>query len=148
VIAYRYSTIIYWTTFPWVSQKAIFTFRTAFSLSFAMKFQRRHCMARKFCVARGTRDTKIQVIECQFPLCISLLCVLAYENDCWRHYSCSSVYGEVWNLTFLHAFIRVHACIRQDKNRIRLVVSCRWAFRSFYKMLCILNRAYIFYALL
>jgi hypothetical protein len=27
-----------------------------------------------FCVARGTRDTKIQVIECQFPLCISLLC--------------------------------------------------------------------------
>jgi hypothetical protein len=46
VIAYRYSTIIYWTKFPWVShflkKKAIFTFRTAFSLSFAMKFQRRH----------------------------------------------------------------------------------------------------------
>jgi hypothetical protein len=47
VIAYRYSTIIYWTKFPWVSnlkKKAIFTFRTAFSLSFAMKFQRRHCL--------------------------------------------------------------------------------------------------------
>jgi hypothetical protein len=25
-------------------------------------------------VACGTRDTKIEVIECQFPLCISLLC--------------------------------------------------------------------------
>ena len=31
-------------------------------------------LAGKFCVARGTRDTKIEVIECQFPLCISLLC--------------------------------------------------------------------------
>jgi hypothetical protein len=43
-------------------KKAIFTFRTAFSLSFAMKFQRRQ-LAGRFCVARGTRDTKIQVIE-------------------------------------------------------------------------------------
>jgi hypothetical protein len=25
-------------------------------------------------MARGTCDTKIEVIECQFPLCISLLC--------------------------------------------------------------------------
>ena len=33
-------------------------------------------LAGRFCVARGTRDTKIQVIECQFPLCISLLCDL------------------------------------------------------------------------
>jgi hypothetical protein len=32
-------------------------------------------LAGRFCVARGTRDTKIQVIECQFPLSISLLCV-------------------------------------------------------------------------
>ena len=31
-------------------------------------------LAGKFCVARGTRDTKIEVIECQFPLCISLFC--------------------------------------------------------------------------
>jgi hypothetical protein len=34
VIAYLYSTIIYWTKVPWVShfkKKAIFTFRTAFS---------------------------------------------------------------------------------------------------------------------
>ena len=31
-------------------------------------------LAGKFCVARGTRDTKIEVIECQFPFCISLLC--------------------------------------------------------------------------
>jgi hypothetical protein len=34
VITYRYSTIIYWTKFPWVShlkkKEAIFTFRTAF----------------------------------------------------------------------------------------------------------------------
>ena len=31
-------------------------------------------LAGRFCVARGTRDTKIEVIECQFPLCISFLC--------------------------------------------------------------------------
>jgi hypothetical protein len=29
-------------------------------------------LAGRFCVARGTRDTKIQVIKCQFPVCISL----------------------------------------------------------------------------
>jgi hypothetical protein len=29
------------------------------------------------------------------------------ENDCWRHYSCSSVDGEVWNVTSLHEFIRI-----------------------------------------
>ena len=33
-------------------------------------------LAGRFCVARGTRDTKIQVIECQFPLCIYLFSVL------------------------------------------------------------------------
>jgi hypothetical protein len=46
-------------------KKAIFTFRTAFSLSFAMKFQRRHWLE-DFAwrvEVRGTRDTKIQVIE-------------------------------------------------------------------------------------
>ena len=33
-------------------------------------------LAGRFCVARETHDTKIEVIECQFPLCISLLCVI------------------------------------------------------------------------
>ena len=46
-------------------KKAIFTFRTAFSLSFAMKFQGRHWLEdlRGAWNLRGTRDTKIQVIE-------------------------------------------------------------------------------------
>jgi hypothetical protein len=30
--------------------------------------------AGKFCEARGTCDTKIEVIQCEFPFCISLLC--------------------------------------------------------------------------
>ena len=38
-------------------------------------------LAGRFCVARGTRDTKIQVIECQFPLCISLLCVSTVKDS-------------------------------------------------------------------
>ena len=39
-------------------------------------------LAGKFSVARGTRDTKIEVIECQFPLCISLLCDMVFASCC------------------------------------------------------------------
>ena len=59
-----------------LKEKRFSPFETAFSLSFAMKFQRSTALAGEFCVARGTRDTKIEVIECQFPLCISLLCAM------------------------------------------------------------------------
>ena len=50
-----------------------------------MKFQRRHLEDFAWRVEpawnlRGTRDTKIQVIECQFLLCISLLCACTVEN--------------------------------------------------------------------
>ena len=76
MIAYRYSTIIsYWTKFPRVSQfkkKAIFTFRTAFPYAFAMKFQRRHWLGNFAWRMEITfaRDTKIEVIDGEFPLCI------------------------------------------------------------------------------
>jgi hypothetical protein len=43
-------------------KKAIFTFRTAFSLFFCYEISAT-ALAGRFCVARGTRDTKIQVIE-------------------------------------------------------------------------------------
>jgi hypothetical protein len=76
VIAYRYSTIIYWTKLPWVFH---FFLKSDFHLSngvfpiFCYEISAT-ALAGKFCVARGTRDTKSEVIECQFPLCISLLC--------------------------------------------------------------------------
>jgi hypothetical protein len=54
-------------------KKAIFTFRTAFSLSFAMKFQRQHWL--EDFVWRVERVTqKFWLSRCLFPLCISLLC--------------------------------------------------------------------------
>ena len=37
-------------------------------------------LAGKFCVACGTRDTKIEVIQCEFPLCISLLCDKSFSQ--------------------------------------------------------------------
>ena len=56
-------------------KKAIFTFRTAFSLSFAMKFQRRHWLEDfAWRVERVTQ--KFRLSRCLFPLCISLLCGL------------------------------------------------------------------------
>jgi hypothetical protein len=69
VIAYRYSAIIYWTKLPWVYliflKKAIFIFRTAFSYAFLIFCYEisATALAGRFCLARGTRDTKIQVIE-------------------------------------------------------------------------------------
>ena len=55
---------------------------------------------------------------------------------CWRvrllvahalKYSCSSVYGEIWNVTFLNAFIsNTHARIRIVYNWY--VAFCKWAF--------------------
>ena len=56
-----------------LKKKAIFTFRTAFSLSFAMKFQRRHWLEDfAWRVERVTQ--KLRLSRCLFPLCISLLC--------------------------------------------------------------------------
>jgi hypothetical protein len=78
VIAYRY--IFYNNLLNKISMGISFLKKKRFS-----PFERRFpylllwnfsatALAGRFCVARGTRDTKIQVIECQFPLCISLLC--------------------------------------------------------------------------
>jgi hypothetical protein len=53
-----------------LKKKAIFTFRTAFSLSFAMKFQQRHWL--EDFAWRVTQ--KFRLSSCLFPLCISLLC--------------------------------------------------------------------------
>jgi hypothetical protein len=85
VIAYRYSTIIYWTKFLWVSnflKKAIFTFRTTFSLCFCYEISAT-ALAGEFCVARGINLCawqKNEVIDCEFPPCISLLSGLADPN--------------------------------------------------------------------
>jgi hypothetical protein len=46
-------------------------------------------LAGRFCVACGTHDTKIQVIKCQFPLCISILC--AMTNMTWQREPAFSV---------------------------------------------------------
>ena len=74
MITYRYSTIIY------------FTFRTAFSLSFAMKFQRRHWLEDfAWRVERVTQ--KFRLSRCLFPLCISLLCGIALHH--YVYYSIS-----------------------------------------------------------
>jgi ABC-type long-subunit fatty acid transport system fused permease/ATPase subunit len=56
-----------------LKKKAIFTFRTAFSLSFAMKFQRRRWLEDfAWRVERVTQ--KFRLSRCLFPLYISLLC--------------------------------------------------------------------------
>jgi hypothetical protein len=56
-----------------LKNKTIFTFRTTFSLSFAMKFQRRHWL--EDFVWRVERVTqKFRLSRCLFPLRISLLC--------------------------------------------------------------------------
>jgi hypothetical protein len=80
VIAYRYSTIIYWTKLPCVSH---FLKKSDFHLSngvfpiFCYEISAT-ALAGIFCVARGTcveRVTqKFRLSRCLFPLCISLLC--------------------------------------------------------------------------
>jgi hypothetical protein len=52
-------------------KEAIFAFRTGFSLSFAMKFQRRHWLE-DFAWRVVRVKQKVRLSRCLFPLCISL----------------------------------------------------------------------------
>jgi hypothetical protein len=76
LIAYRYSTIIYWTKLPWVShilKKSDFHLPNSVFPTFAMKFQRRHWLEDfAWRVERVTQ--KFRLSRCLFLLCMSLLC--------------------------------------------------------------------------
>jgi hypothetical protein len=71
---------------------SIFTFRTAFSLSFAMKFQRRHWLDDFAWRVEGVTQ-KFRLSRCLFPLCISLLCDATSDptrdKECFLHVLCS-----------------------------------------------------------
>jgi hypothetical protein len=81
----HYSAIIYWTKCPWVShffKKSDFHLLNCVFPIFCYEISAT-ALAGKFRVARRTCDTKIEVIECQFPLYISPLCLHLVGR--WRH---------------------------------------------------------------
>ena len=66
-----------------LKKKRFSPFERRFPYAFAMKFQRAHWLGNFACTRveiTCARDTKIEVIDCEFPLCISLLCDFVQER--------------------------------------------------------------------
>jgi hypothetical protein len=111
VIAHRYSTIIYWTKFPWVShflKKSDFHLSNGvFPIFCYMKFQRRHWLEDFAWNLRGRRDTKIQVIEVSVSSLYYLFSVL-YPNN--------RIKERLYKITWTHLRI-LHSNIQNDEER-------------------------------
>jgi hypothetical protein len=85
-----------------LKKKRFSPFERRFPYAFAMKFQRAHWLGNFACTRveiTCARDTKIEVIDCEFPLCISPLCD-----------GCDPVFGNQNGVLFRFSYRRENVC--------------------------------------